>query len=124
MGKIFLLYIGQVYPPSNHNMIVVLSGSTARLTWTFTGDPSKAALNWYFTRRRDGSKEEEIAAKFRDNPATIENSSLPGVAFELPATLVLKNVDERYNGKYRFLVVVLGAGGEAEVELYIAGKFR
>ena len=105
-------------------MIVVQPGSTARLTWTFTGDPSRAGLAWYFTRRRNGSKEEEIAAKFRNNPAIIENSSLPGVAVESSATLVLKNVDERYNGKYRFLVQIIGGGGEAEVELYIAGKFR
>ena len=105
-------------------MIVVQPGLTARLKWTFTGDPSRAGLAWHFTRRRNGSKEEELLQKYRNLDATIENSSLPGVAFEPPATLVLKNVDERYNGKYRFNVQLAGGGGEAEVELYIAGKFR
>ncbi|CAB4036755.1 B-cell receptor CD22-like isoform X1, partial [Paramuricea clavata] len=40
----------------------------------------------------------------------INNSSLPGVAVEPPATLVLKNVDERYNGKYQFGVQIAGGG--------------
>ena len=85
------------------------------------GDPSRALLAWFFTR--DGSKEEEIARKFRTNDAIISNSSLPGVATENPATLVLKNVDVRYNGKYRFDVAVAGGGGESVVNLFIAGKF-
>ncbi len=51
----------------------------------------------------------------------MKSSSLPRVEFKPPATLVLKNVDERYNGKYWFDVQVAGDGGVAEVELYIAG---
>jgi hypothetical protein len=44
-----------------------------------------------------GSKEEELAVKFR-TPNPIISNSLPGVAIETPATLVLRNVDERYDG--------------------------
>ena len=124
MFKLFGIFwcIGQVYPPSNKN-ITVLPGSTARLKWTFQGDSSQAILVWYFTRRKHGPKEEELAVKFRSSDATPSNSSLPGVAIEPPATLVLKNVDEHYNGKYRLSVHLAGAGGTAQVDLYIAGMF-
>ncbi|CAB4040250.1 Hypothetical predicted protein [Paramuricea clavata] len=113
---------GQVYPPYNGRTIVILPGSTAILNWSFVGDPSKASLAWYFTKR-GSSNEEELAAKFRTMATIINNSSLPGVAVEPPATLVLKNVDERYNGKYQFGVQIAGGGGKAEVDVFIAGKF-
>ena len=45
------------------------------------------------------------------------------VDIEDSATLVLKNVDERYNGKYSFTVELFVGGGSAEVKLFIAGKF-
>jgi hypothetical protein len=52
------------------------------------------------------------------------SSSLPGVSIEPPATLVLTNVDERYNGKYKFTVHLARASGSAEVDVFIiAGKF-
>ena len=103
--------------------MTVISGSTARLKWIFKGDPSKASLAWYFTRRRVGSEEEEIALKYYNSPVKIFNSSLPGVEIETPATLVLKTVDERYNGKYRFSVQAASGGGDAVVELFILGLF-
>ena len=121
-GKFFCC-IGQVCPPSNEN-ITVISGSTARLKWVIKWNPSEASLAWYFTRRRVGSKEERIASKFRNRDAVIDNSSsLPGVAIETPATLILKNVDERYNGKYRFSAHVTAAIANGQVDLFIAGKF-
>jgi hypothetical protein len=103
-------------------VIVVLPGSTAKLKWSFVGNPARASLLWYFTRR-GGSKAEELAIKYRTMDVLIANSSLPGVAIETPATLVLKNVDERYNGKYYFNVVVSGGGGEVAVEVFVLGTF-
>ena len=101
-------------------MIVVLPGQNARINWTLVGDPSRATLFWYFTRRGDFS-EEIIAVKFGTVDATITNSSLPRVSIENPPTLVLKNVDARYNGKYRLLDASVFV--ESSVELFIAGKF-
>ncbi|CAB3980051.1 Hypothetical predicted protein [Paramuricea clavata] len=113
---------GQVYPPSNQSTIVVLPGATERLKWSFVGDPAQASLAWYFTRR-GGSEAEKLAVKFRTNAPIITKSSLPRLAIETPATLVLKNVDARYNGKYRLSVQQTGGGVDAEVDVFIAGKF-
>ena len=115
--------LGQVYPV--YYAKTVISGTTVRLTWTFLSDPSDANLAWYFTRRRVGSIPEPIAIKNSSHPVQISQSSLPGVEIELTppiATLVLKNVDESYNGKYRFSVQGVG-GRNVYVELYIAGMF-
>ena len=113
-----------MYPPFNRSAIVVLPGQNARISlrWTFVGDPSRAILVWYFTRS-GSSKEEELAEQFRNNAPVIYNSSLPGLAIEYPATLVLKNVNRRFNGIYRLLVAVAGGGGVSSVALFIPGKY-
>ncbi|CAB4036896.1 Hypothetical predicted protein, partial [Paramuricea clavata] len=102
-------------------MIVVLSGSTARLKWSFRGKLSQTTLLWHFTRRGSSNEDVLIAGKFgtRVN-AQVFASSSPGVAIETPATLVLNNVDECYNGKYRFTVQVYGGIAQyAVVEVFI-----
>jgi hypothetical protein len=103
-------------------VIVVLPGSTERVKWTFVGNPARARLLWYFARR-GGSKIEELAIKFRTDDLLICNSSLPGVSIETPSTLVLKNINERYNGKYWFNVQVYSRVDEAEVEVFVLGTF-
>ena len=103
-------------------MIVVQPGSTPRLEWTFKGDSSRAVLSWYFTRR-GSSNEEDLATKVHTGDAIRHNSSLPDITIENTATMVLKNVDERYNGKYRLSVTVARFGGNAEVDLFIEGEF-
>lgn len=78
---------------------------------------------WYFTKR-GVSEEEYIAVKYSVRPdATVRDSSLPAIAIEDPATLILRNVDERYDGKYRLGVAVASGGGNAEVDVFVAGKF-
>ena len=110
-----------MYPPSNQSMIVVLPGSTTRLKWSFKNN-SQATLIWHFIRR-GALREEAVAVKIGPHDLIIPSSSLPGVAIETPATLVLKNVNERYNGKYRFTVQVSGGVDSAEVEVFILGTF-
>ena len=78
---------------------------------------------WYFTKR-GVSEEEYIAVKYSVRPdAAVRNSSLPAIAIEDPATLILRNVDERYDGKYRLGVAVASGGGNSEVDVFVAGKF-
>ena len=52
----------------------------------------------------------------------ILNSSLPDIQVIKPATLVLKNVDLRYNGTYQFTVVGIGNGSKSYVNLFVVGK--
>ena len=104
--------------------MIVPSGTTAKITWTYDDDPSQASLSWYFIGRSPGSKEEEIAhISPTSDPILISDNMVPRIAIEKPATLVLKNVDKRYNGEYKFSVRGPDGGGESSVDFFVAGKF-
>ena len=104
--------------------MIVPSGTTAKITWTYDDDPSQASLSWYFIGRSPGSKEEEIAhISPTSDPILISDNMVPRIAIEKPATLVLKNVDKTYNGEYQFIVRVPDGGGESSVDFFVAGKF-
>ena len=57
-----------------------------------------------------------------DGVTTIIFSSLPEVEIERPTTLVLRNVDMRYNGTYRFQVITIDSDFKSDVVVFIAGK--
>lgn len=53
----------------------------------------------------------------------VYNSSLPEVNIELPATLILKSLDESHNGKYEFALISSGGFESASIYVFIAGKY-
>ena len=78
--------------------------------------------SWSFKPR--GSGKDEILGKVSRTGDITIITSLYEVDIEKPATLVLKNVDERYNGAYKFtLYPGLPGPGISEVEVFIASKF-
>ena len=116
--------LGQITSPLDGTNLTFLPGSTAKIQWKFGNDINTVqARIWYFTGS-DGS--ESVIARIVDDdpPREIPNNTLPGVTIEKPATLVLNNVDKRYNGKYRFHLLATGVGGNFRVVVFIAGKFN
>ncbi|XP_028413750.1 limbic system-associated membrane protein-like [Dendronephthya gigantea] len=109
---------GTVYPPANGARFTLLKGSTARISWRFDGVGTINARSWYF-QSIDASREETIALLPRNNVSDIPHSSLPRVNVEAPATLILQNVTEKYNGTYRFELSAAG-GGDSSIVVYIA----
>ena len=98
-------------------MIVALPGQNVTLNWTFVG--ILVYSQWYFTRRSAGSRQQLLVVNYFDARYHIFDDILPRVSFEKPATLVLRNVDALYNGKY-----MLWANGEpSSVEFFVAGKY-
>ena len=101
--------LGKITSPPDGTRLTFLPGSTEKIQWTFDDDISLrhrgrvdlSDRSWYFTSS-DGSQRERLATIYFDGEPGILNSSLPGVAIEKPATLVLKNIDLRNNGTYRF----------------------
>jgi hypothetical protein len=61
-----------------------------------------------------------VAHIYDDDVPEIRWSNLSGVnvGIEKPATLILKNVDQSYNGVYQFTVY----GEKRRVRVFIAGK--
>ena len=119
----FCVGVGQVYPPPGGNIFV--NGSTAELVWSFDNDDdlSKAKIlsrSWNFINSA-GLSRGVIASINADEDPVIRSSILPGVDIKKPATLVLRNVDDRHNGRYVFTLSgdTFGTSG---VTIIIAGK--
>ena len=100
-----------------------LPGSTANITWSFKNTLSDVFDRiWVFTST-DGSFNGKPLARIIDNEEPrIYESGLSGVAIVKPATLILKNVNQTYNGTYRFSLVSYKSG-ESYVVVFIASKF-
>ena len=95
------------------------------ITWSFDSDVSQVISRvWYFTSSDGSFVDEPLASIFRDGQPQIDNSGLSGVSIVKPATLLLKNVNETYDGTYQFQLSAPGSGSAFEVVVFIASKFR
>ena len=101
-----------------------LNGSTANITWSFDDEISKVSFRaWYFTSS-DGSISGEILGSIvgDGNFVPSQASILSGVTIVKPASLILENVNQTYNGTYRFDLTA-PVGGRSEVGVFIASKY-
>ena len=104
--------------------MTVLPGSTVNITWSFNDDVSRvAARAWYFTSSDGSFVDEPLAIIIDDENPRIGNSGLSGVSIVKPATLLLKNVNQTYNGTYRFDLSGRRGSGSSQVVVIIASKF-
>ena len=97
-------------------------GSNITLSWTNTYPSDQVRfVEWYFTKF--GGTEEHLAESFGGGLIKT-NSSLPGIIFKLPSTLILNNVTMDYNGTYAFIASVrkITEAPRSEVEVIILGK--
>ena len=102
--------------------MTLLSGSTAKIEWTFDDKITDVIFRvWSFTST-DGTFKSRTLATIRRNDSAITRTNFPVVEVEKSGTLVLKNVDRRYDGKYKFSVTA-DFYSESEVVVIIIGKF-
>ena len=98
--------------------MTVLPGSTVNITWSFNNDVSQVTSRvWYFTSSDGSFVDERLAVIIFDGQPQI-NIGLSGVSIAKPATLLLKNVNQTYNGTSG------PGGGESEVVVTVASMFR
>jgi hypothetical protein len=111
-----------IYFPAEGKEYVFLPGSTGNITWKFDDDISALALrSWFFTRR--GGSSERLVTIADDDRRKIRPSSLTGVEIEKPATLLLINVNQSYNGEYQFSLTKSSPTAETiGVQVFIASK--
>ena len=94
------------------------------IKWSFNDDVSKVVSRaWYFTSSDGSFVNERLARIIDDENPQIFNSGLPGVSIVKPATLLLKNVNQTYDGTYQFQLSAPGGGSPFEVVVFIASKF-
>ncbi|CAB4037301.1 hemicentin-1-like isoform X1 [Paramuricea clavata] len=123
-GLSFVLFPcrGQITSPPDGTRFTFLNGSTANITWLFKGDISKVDSRvWYLTSSDGSINAKRLPRIIDDEKPRIYESGLSGVGIVKPATLVLKNVDQTYDGTYRFSLVAPN-GGASDVYVFIAKK--
>jgi hypothetical protein len=121
-----LCCLGQVQPPSNGTRLIFFPGSTVKIDWSYIGDISKVNLRTWTFNSSDGSETVELTQVFKDREREPKDTSLiPEFEIEKPATLVLKNVDQSYNGMYTFSLQTQGPvpAEVSKVDVFIASKF-
>ena len=79
--------------------------------------------SWFFTRS-SRSTAEQLARIIHDDNPEIRQSSLFGVEIVKPATLLLRNVNQSYDGVYQFQLFGSGPVTIAGVRVFIASTFH
>ena len=104
--------------------MTVLPGSTLNITWTFKDKLSDVYFRaWFFTSSDGSFVNEPIATIFDNDDPEIYDSGLSGISIAQPATLRLKNVNQTYDGTYRFDLISRCCGRSSRVVVFIASKF-
>ena len=104
--------------------MTVLPGDNVTITWLFSDDVSQVSSRvWYFTSSDSSFVNKRLARIFDDENPRIFNIGLSGVSIVKPATLLLKNVNQTYDGTYRFDLSG-PVGGRSEVVVFIASKLN
>ena len=115
----FREHSGRVYPSSNGTSLTISSGSTARILWTFDDNIQSLTRRYWSFTPRNGTW--TVLAYIIGNGPVVPLTSLYDFEVRKPATLILKNVNETYNGAYKFALVPSSSPGEDEVTVFIAG---
>ena len=114
--------LGQITSPAGGANMTVLPGSNVTIPWLFNDTISGVSYReWRFTSSDGSFVGKPLASISDDGMPDIKDSGLSGVAILKPATLLLKNVNQSYDGTYRFILVAT-EGGRSEVVVYIASK--
>lgn len=103
--------------------MIFSNGSTGKIEWSLSARTvaNVRYRSWSFTSS-DGDKTELLADVFGDGNVKIV-TKLYEIDVDKPATLILKNVNESYNGTYQ-IGVITTAAETSTVVVYIAGKFH
>ena len=115
--------LGKIQSPPDGTKLIVLPGSNVKIKWSFDDD-----INTVLTRTWDfiySNGSTRLALIVYDGPPKKSDNRSLNFEIEKPATLVLTNVDDRYNGTYLFILnrVDPVTVPPSEVTVLIASKF-
>jgi hypothetical protein len=97
-----------------------------KIDWSYIGDITEVTLRIWRFNSSDGSGTVDLTQVFKDRPREPKDTSLiPDFEIEKPAALVLKNVDQSYNGMYTFALQKqrVALPEVSKVGVFIASKF-
>ena len=116
--------LGQIKSPTNGTTLTFLPGTNGTIDWSLTVSASQAQVRTWLFKSRDGSRTGQLTRIIDNMDRGQKNLSLiPRFEIEKPATLILMNVDETYNGMYTLTLFTKDSSiDQSEVIVYIAGK--
>ena len=88
--------------------MVLLSGSTAKIEWSLGRSTGNVFFRAWSFISNSGKKSEVLAQISGENGDVVIDTKLYEVDVIRPATLVLKNVNESYDGTYVFTAITAG----------------
>ena len=120
---IVLFCLGKIIPPPDGTVLIFLPGSSRNITWDFDDEISKVITRtWTFTSS-DGLRSGLLGIIGFNSQPQIRKDVLSGVDIIKPATLELNNVDNSFNGIYKFTLTTTKTH-TSNVILFIASKFH
>ena len=126
VSKEILFYVGKIFLPPGGDVMIVSPGTDVEIAWTFDAPLEHVRLRWW----RFFPNCDILATIFNDDSMEIRNNTFSGIEIKKPATLILKNVDYRYNGTYRFHLTTQPTNDRnqrknetSDVAVLVAGKF-
>ena len=115
--------IGKIIPPPDGTTLYFSTGkSRARIQWSFDDKISDVISRAWSFESSDGSIRERLARIVNDATPNIVAKSLPGVEILKPATLILRNVNQTFNGTYYFELTLFRTT-TSSVAVFITSKF-
>lgn len=116
--------VGKIKLPPNGDKLIFDPQSTAKIPWTFdiTEESELEKRSWYFTSSDGMIRAKKLAVIEGMKDPVILNSGLTGVSIEENATLVLKNVNQSYDGEYIFVLLAGIETDSSTVVVTIAGN--
>ena len=122
MLKNFYYCSGQIIRPTNGTKLTFLPGTTRKIDWSIVPTSQIQLRTWTF-KSTDGSRTGELTAIIGMTPDPKNFSLIPKFEIEVPATLILQNVNDRYDGMYTFHLRRRNVPEEmSAVTVIIAGK--
>ena len=94
--------IGNVDLPREGDTFVAEPAENVTISWRSYWKEEKVFARIWTFESSDGRPKAILATTFGNENPVISKIGLPGVEIRKPATLVLRNVDRRYNGTYIF----------------------
>ena len=118
-----VLILGKIIPPPDGTTLYFSTGeSRGRIMWSFDDKIADVVSRAWSFESSDGSIIERLATISKDGTLEIIAKRLLGVEILEPATLILKNVNQSFNGTYYFELVTFRTT-TSSITVFITSKF-
>ena len=115
--------LGKITSPDDGTNITIIPGESDNIIWLFDDMISNVGSRTWFFTSSDGVRKGPLGGILSDSTPAPQNGVLSGIGITKPATLTLNNVNQSYDGTYRFTLTATETD-MSNVRVFIASKFH